>query len=109
MMNYAEQSADDCLSRWKHFYLLRALYIASALVVVPGSVIIGIIFEAYGLVPFLGTMAIGAIAYHHFGTKLVHWACPRCGGTFSSKPHLGRRIPLVEHCVHCGLGVGECP
>lgn len=103
-------STDHCRQRWSEYMRLRRACVASLLVLVPGSLLVGIGFgNRFGAVPFVITVAIGMMGYFHFGSPLGRWSCLRCAKPFAFRPIPIYQFPIVSKCVHCGLRVGECP
>jgi predicted RNA-binding Zn-ribbon protein involved in translation (DUF1610 family) len=94
---------------WDELYRRRRAFISSFLVLIPGSVLAGIVTEALlpGALGFFLVAAAGLAFYLWSGRRLARWPCPRCGRYFSVLDMQNRYWPLVSSCRHCGLEIGS--
>ncbi len=103
MHENTQLGTEQCRRAWRIFSTLRKRYIASALSVVPGSLIVGMAFERYGVLPFIGWLLMSISVFLYLGKQLSQWRCPRCRAQF-----LTRKNPFAQRCTHCALEVRSC-
>jgi hypothetical protein len=101
---------EHCKQEWEEYFRLKRWCVASLLLLVPGSLAVGVALgDRLGAAPFLITMMAGMAGYFRFGSPLGRWPCLRCDKPFAFRSIPTYQFPLVRKCVHCGLRVGQCP